>query len=296
MRAAISTGESADSARGSKRRSPTGISGRVPGANVLADVAAKHPAREAAPQPLGNGALVLDRLVGEAEARVHHPRRGKRPRGAALETALARAAQRLMRLVVDVDRAVEKHHRQRQPRAELAVDEQPVLANPTEPGALGPDLLHRHAGVDAGVGPHRGIEVQQGLSQRPHAIAVGVVVVAPAGVAGDARPLARRAAVGDAQRHHRADAGQHALGVQAVLHAAVHPVHVGGVAGLQPGPQRRRVDGLGPGEAHQREAGGAGRRAHPRGLDRARGVHGGPKSPTRSARRHDRFEDRGRFG
>src|SRR4029078_9279932 len=79
----------------------------VPGANVLADVAAKHAGHDAAPQLLGNRALVLDRLVRETKARVHHPRRGKRACRAAPETALARAAERL---AVAGPRASPRHH------------------------------------------------------------------------------------------------------------------------------------------------------------------------------------------
>src|SRR5262249_39794780 len=71
----------------------------VPGTDQLAVVAAEHAVADRRAQFLGDRALVLDREVGDAPARVEAVRRGDRLRRTDLDAAHARAAVRAGRRV-----------------------------------------------------------------------------------------------------------------------------------------------------------------------------------------------------
>ena len=64
----------------------------IPGAHVLADVAAEDLAAHLRAQRLGNGAPLLDGQVGDAAARVHLVGRDQSARGAGIDAARAAAA------------------------------------------------------------------------------------------------------------------------------------------------------------------------------------------------------------
>ena len=144
--------------------------------------------------------------------------------------------------VVGVDRAIDEHHRQRQPRPEPRVDEAAVLADPAQPRALGPGLLHRHAGVDgrrrspasgparaaACAGPSSGRGARSGSRARARS--------------GRSAPrLAGRAVVGDRQRDDRRAPASTAVGSSRSGSRRAIQVHVGGVAGRQPALERLRI-------------------------------------------------------
>src|SRR3984957_11251066 len=64
----------------------------VPGADVVADVAAEDPVAEHGPQLARNGAAIFNRLIRDAQAREHLIAVGERAGGAQIEASTAGAA------------------------------------------------------------------------------------------------------------------------------------------------------------------------------------------------------------
>ena len=104
----------------------------VPGADFLADVTAKDPVAEAAPQLDGNRPTVLDGQRTEAAVGVKQPRLGQRVRWTGIEAGGATAT------VVHLDRLVGRQvERGQQPREEKIaasprVNQHRVLAKPAK--------------------------------------------------------------------------------------------------------------------------------------------------------------------
>src|SRR5580658_6261476 len=65
----------------------------VPGAHILADVAADNSIAHWSAKLVGNRSAEFDGEIGDAAARVEHIRRGERLRGAGIETARTSAAE-----------------------------------------------------------------------------------------------------------------------------------------------------------------------------------------------------------
>ena len=108
-------------------------SAAVPGADVLADVAAEDVRADAGAMLLRNRAAQLDREVGDAERRVEplpgHDGRGRAGVDAARAGAAAVGRRR-------VRRDVERHQQfaQEEPRAQLLVDQAGIPADPAQAG------------------------------------------------------------------------------------------------------------------------------------------------------------------
>src|SRR5262249_2539422 len=112
----------------------------IPGADLLADVAAEDPVLERGPERGWDGAAVLDREVGEAAPRVHGVSL-ERARGARGQAARARAAG-VGREGNGRERQVSEELRKKEVRAGHAMEQEGVAADPAEPGTHRPFTLY----------------------------------------------------------------------------------------------------------------------------------------------------------
>ena len=199
-------------------------------------------------------------LVGDAAAGVDHAGRREAPRRAGAQAERAGAAAAVVRAIVGVDRAIHEHHRQRQPRPELRVDEAAVLADPAQPGALGPDLLHRHAGVDRRRRSRASGRAPAAACAAPSSDRGARSGSRARGRSGRRRrgPSAAGPVVGDGERDDRARPASTAVGSSRSGSRRAHPVHVGGVPGVEPRPKRRRIEWHSGGQTDQGELAGLG--------------------------------------
>src|SRR4051812_11418842 len=129
----------------------------VPRADELAVVAAVDPVADQRPQLLRNGALVLDRQIGDAAAGVELVRGDDRLRRADVDAPLARAA------VSPRRRVIIYRYGERQIGVNLAKE---------EPGA-GPVEEQRVLAAPADAGAHRKLDFHHGPRIGEHAVAEG---------------------------------------------------------------------------------------------------------------------------
>ena len=119
----------------------------VPGADELAVVASEDPVADRGSQRLGNRAVVLDREVGNAAARIELV--GRRDRaGRAGGQAGAAAAAAVRRARVYGERQVGEQFAEHEERAGALVDEVRVLADPAKAGIARERLLHDGRRID----------------------------------------------------------------------------------------------------------------------------------------------------
>src|SRR5205085_489912 len=131
----------------------------VPGANVLADVAAVEPAFEVARNFVGQLRLAqFDCGVRDAARGVEQVRLDDCAGRARLDAKRARAAVVFDARVVRLQLDVEDEFAEEDPRAVFARDEVRVLAYPAQARALGPDLVHRGLRVNANLAARFGRE------------------------------------------------------------------------------------------------------------------------------------------
>ena len=166
-------------------------------------------------------------------------------------------------------REVRNHYAEEQVRAERAVDQQRVLADPAEPGARGHGAFEHGAGVDVTAQrDRRADERLDAALERVEAFAQHVVVVVAARVARKAavprgRGARRFRRVAQRDRDQRARAGQKAPRIDALLDAAREVRHLARVAACEPLAQERVVrTGRGGREADAVEAERQPQRAH----------------------------------
>ena len=160
-----------------------GLGELVPRAHGEAVVAAEHAVADRLAELRGDVALVLDRQVGDAAARIELVGRGERLGRADVEAAAAGAA------MIDLGRIRLQLRRgqdgaEEQPRAELARHQIGVLALPAQPRRLAQRLFHQRRRVDedldvgaAGAGKAAGDALEAGADD--------VVIVLALGIAGD---------------------------------------------------------------------------------------------------------------
>ncbi len=222
---------------------------QVPGANVLADVAAVDVISDVAPRRLWNRSLELDRQIRETPGRVHHVRFDQRAGRAGVETARARPAL-VERRLIRRQRQAGDQHRQEHPRSELVVDDARVLADPANPGVLRIDALLDGSGVDVGAS----LEVAAGARAQPREQRLqplfddDVIVVAP-GVAGNRRParLARLVrvrpldVVDGAEDNHRLRGGQDRPDIRPAIGGSMQVLHLTRIAAVQPVAQEPQL-------------------------------------------------------
>src|ERR1019366_9004178 len=119
----------------------------VPGADVLADVAADNGVAHLCAKFFRDRAAQLDSEIGDAAARVENIRRGECLRGAGVEAARAGAAQIGGGRLGWVERGREsgfeieggENDSEKKPRAELPIDEAGIFCEPAEACILGHD-------------------------------------------------------------------------------------------------------------------------------------------------------------
>ena len=242
----------------------------VPGADFLANIAAKEPIALRRAQRLGGGAAQLDGGVGQAAAGIELIGRGEGIGGTGVQTGAATAAVvGLLRIVGQ--RQVGQHHPQKHIGAEAAVQQAGVFANPAQAGLGRQRALQQRPRIHIAAQPHR-LRRKQRLNGRfvgPQPVAEHGVIILAAGIAGNAQAgrsallrlravrAARFRAGGVAQGHGNGAlrAGQHAARIQALLRPSLNPAHFAGVAPRQPLAQKS-VPGAGRGgaEAHGVEA------------------------------------------
>ena len=225
----------------------------VPGADQLAVITAVDTVAQQRPQFQRDRAIVLDRQVGNAAARIEPVRRDDGLGRADVDAGAALAAVAGFRLgqrqrQIDIDFAEEEHG------AGLAVQRQRVLAAPALAAAAGQlDLEHR-----GGIGKHAVAErseyARHGIGQLLQALTQHLVVITATGVERYHRfagllqpgqfmlaPVFRRRAgqIIHARRDH-AHRARHQLGRARALQAmAFHVVHAAVKALLEPGQQPR---------------------------------------------------------
>ncbi len=123
----------------------------VPGADVLADVAAKDLVSHALAQFFGNGAALFDGEIRDAFVGVELVGRDNRVGRAGFDAASAGpAAVGRGKIWREFERGDD--HAEKKPRANLLIDDAGVLADPAHAGVLGIDALDDRAGVDVGAG------------------------------------------------------------------------------------------------------------------------------------------------
>src|SRR5690606_38063199 len=108
------------------------VEAEVPGADLLAVVAAEEPGPRLGLELVRHRAAVLDRQVGDAASRVDHVGTGKGVGGAGAKAAAARSTEVLVGRVVGGDLAVHDEAGQKHPAPVGAGDEAAVLADPTQ--------------------------------------------------------------------------------------------------------------------------------------------------------------------
>ena len=156
----------------------------IPGAHILADVAAKDQIPVAATQLLGNIFFYFDRQVGDAAAAVHdvgfHNGLGR----ALVQTAAAASAVIAPRCI-RVEFPVEQDLANEKPGAQLLARNQiGILADPSDPGAGRPVLVHHRPRVHIDPARGAGTELLNRLHQSFQFAAQNLVVVVARCVAG----------------------------------------------------------------------------------------------------------------
>lgn len=141
----------------------TGIGGvggaAVPGADLLADIAAEEPVAHSVAQLHRGEFARFDGEVRDAPAGVEHVRGREGVGGTGVEAAGAGAAVAggVRGVVVQFD--IDQHGRQKQPTAEAFVDQQGVFAKPSESRGLGEVALENRGGIDDAASLRMGNEV-----------------------------------------------------------------------------------------------------------------------------------------
>src|SRR5262245_28126104 len=163
----------------------------IPWANQLAVVAAVNPVADQRPQPFRDGTLVLYGQIGNAAPRVELVGPADRLRRADLHAAFT-GSTGIGDFFIHWQWQVAVDFAEEEPRAGVPAEQQGVLAAPSDAGARGE--LHFHHRRRVGEHPVaepadlRGDAVAELLQP----VAQHLVIVAPAGVAGDVRFLRAR--------------------------------------------------------------------------------------------------------
>jgi hypothetical protein len=124
----------------------------VPGADILAHIAAEHPITHQRCNGWIDLAAVLDRQVGDAPATVEHARFGEGARGTGVEAACAAAAAIRLEGRVQSELEVGEHACKEEERPAPRVDQHGVLPDPAEARTLGKLPLRYGPGIDVGLG------------------------------------------------------------------------------------------------------------------------------------------------
>ena len=113
----------------------------VPWANLLADVATKHPLVHMGPNRFRNGPTQFYGEIADALAAIHHVRLDNGTSGTGIQASRARAAMVSDR-TIGLKVKVQHHLRQKEVTPFVLVEEQAVLSNPTQPRPLSPSPFH----------------------------------------------------------------------------------------------------------------------------------------------------------
>ena len=129
-------------------------SAAVPGADVLADIAAEDLPADGLAKLLGDGALLLDGEVGDAARGVHLVRGHERVGGAGVDAARAASAAigRDLKFCSGGHRKRGDDDAEQQPRTQLLIDDAGIFADPADACLGGHGPLDERAGVDVAAG------------------------------------------------------------------------------------------------------------------------------------------------
>src|SRR5215475_46645 len=134
------------------RRSVAGLV--VPGTNVLADVAAEDVVAHGGPQLLWNFASLFNREIGDTQTGIEFARgRDRLCRTCVNAAGTASAAIRRGKVRRKVERG--EHHAEKEPGAQLLVDDAGVLADPSDASVARVYPFQDRTGVDIAAGLKR---------------------------------------------------------------------------------------------------------------------------------------------
>src|SRR5262245_54889086 len=120
----------------------------VPGADLLADVAAEEPVADARPPLIGNGASQLDGQITDAAARVEDAGGGEGIGGTGVEAGSASAAVAGLEGRIRSQLDVQQQAGEEEVTAEVLVQEHGVLAEPAEASSPGKVALQKWGRVN----------------------------------------------------------------------------------------------------------------------------------------------------
>ncbi len=177
----------------------------VPGADVLADVAAEDPVAEPIGDRLVDRPFVLDGPVADTAAGVEPVRAVEGVGGTGVETPRAGAA---MSPIVGRVRPQVRVHQQRPQHGEATqttVNQHGVLADPAQPGEPAEITLQKRRGVSHRPAAHAGTGILQPLHQRVEPTPEDLVIIGPPRIRARSCPVGWSSSPWRARAVHRPD-------------------------------------------------------------------------------------------
>ena len=236
----------------------------IPGADILANVAAKDLTTHVGTERLSNGAALFYGQVRDTQARIHLVGSNQGAGRAGIDASRAAAAAIFRHPKGHRRRQLQRgeNHTQKEPGSELLIEYAGVLSDPANAGVLGVNALDQGAGIHVAAGLKGAERPLQALFQLLQATKQNVVVIgrlpgiACPGVAGDPAGFGRGGIDGsgrvgvviggannDGARPRHGNTQRRAQRAVSLV-AALQVLHLAGIAALDPGLEVAELGGL----------------------------------------------------